>query len=110
MTRIASFSSVDEDGATAAADAARELCRQLGGVPDWVIGFFSAELKAEDVARGLSTRLPESVPLIGCSSYAEIDSQEAMTRSVVLLGGRASGLTAHTVSLRAEGQSSEQLG
>lgn len=110
MTKIASFSSVDEDGAVAAADAARELCRQLGGVPDWAICFFSAELNPEDVVSGLATRLPDSVPLIGCSSYAEIDSQEAMTSSVVLLGARGSGVAAHTVALRADGQSSLQLG
>ena len=110
MTQIASVSSVDEDGEAAAADAARQLCRQLGGVPDWALCFFSAELNADAVLRGLGTRLPKTMPLVGCSSYAEIDSQEAMTRSVVLLGARNSGVAAHPVALRVEGRSSSQLG
>lgn len=110
MARIISVSSVDDDGAIAAADAARELCRELGGIPDWVLCFFSAELQPAAVLRGLAQKLPESVPLVGCSSYAEIDSNEAMTRSVVLLGARDSGLVAHPVALPVAGRSSFDLG
>ena len=110
MARIVSVSCVDEDGARAAADATRELFRELGGTPDWVLCFFSAELDPESVRSGLFQRLPASVPLVGCSCYAEIDSQEAMTRSVVLLGARNSGLVAHTAALPAAGRSSFELG
>lgn len=57
MAKIISVPGVDDDGTIAAADAARELCRELGGIPDWVLCFFSAELQPDAVLRGLSQRI-----------------------------------------------------
>ena len=110
MAKFVSVSSVDDDGAAAASDAAHQLVRQLGGRPDWVLTFFSAEFAPEAVVRGLARKIPADVPLVGCSSFAEVDGAEAMTRSVVLLGARNSGLVAHPFSLPADGRTSFELG
>ena len=108
--KFASVSYVDDDPREAASEAVRELRHQLGGTPDWVLAFFSADLDPQQVADGLAGSLPSEVPVVGCSSYAEIDSSEALTRSVALLGARASGLTVQAAALTPDGRSPFELG
>src|SRR4051812_44393750 len=108
--KFASSSYVDDDPRLAAREAARELRQKLGGTPDWVVVFFSYEFPAADVLQGLYSVLPAQVQLVGCSSYAEIDTSEALTRSVSLLGARAPALTFSSVALTPQGRSSFELG
>jgi hypothetical protein len=107
---FASVSYVDDDPENAAREAVLELRRQLGGQPDWVLAFFSADLDPALVQKGLARSLPPEVVLVGCSSYAEIDSAEALTRSVTLLGCRSASCKAQAASLPADGRSPRELG
>lgn len=110
--RFASASSVDTSGnaSATARRAATQLQEELGGPPDWVLVFFSATLNPEHVTAGLAQSLPKDTPLIGCSSYAEINRLTALTHSVSLLGSRRSTLRAKTVALPSDNHTAFEMG
>lgn len=91
-----SVSIIHSNARSAAEEAAEELLAGLAGAPDLVFCFFSAELDAAEVTAGLRTRLPAPVQIIGCSSFAEVGQEEALTHSVTALGLRCPGVHIQT--------------
>lgn len=108
--RAFSVSIVHSDARSAAEEAAEELLEGLGGPPDLVFCFFSAELDAEQVVAGLRGRLPGPPDVVGCSSFAEVGQDEALTHSVTALGLRLPGLRWQAFAHPASDLSSAELG
>jgi len=105
-----SVSIVHDDARAAAEEAADELIEGLGSSPDLVLVFFSAEFKADDVIAGLQARLPSTTDVVGCSSFAEVSQDEAVTRSVTALGLRLPGVQWQTFARSPDGRSSYAIG
>ncbi|MCC6553770.1 MAG: FIST C-terminal domain-containing protein [Polyangiaceae bacterium] len=107
---IAVASIVHDDAFAAAQEVAGELLDELGGAPDLVLVFSSAELSAERVAGGLRGRLPGATRVVGCSSYAEINREEALTRSVTALGLRLGRIEQRSFAIAPGGGTSFEAG
>lgn len=86
IVRAQTISIVHENATAAGRDAAAELLDQLGSTPDVVLVFVSSVHDPAEVLEGLWSRLPRSVRLIGCSSFAEIGSSDALAGSVTVMG------------------------
>lgn len=86
--RAFSASIVDPDPASAGRTVAAELLDELGGPPELVLAFVSSRLDPAKALEGLVSRLPASVKIAGCSSFAEINSEEALEGSVTAMGFR----------------------
>lgn len=86
--RAFSASIVDPDPASAGRTVAAELLDELGGPPELVLAFVSSRLDPAKALEGLTSRLPASVKIAGCSSFAEINSEEALEGSVTAMGFR----------------------
>lgn len=86
MLKASTVSIVHEDAQRAGRDVASELLDRLGAKPDLVLLFASATYDAEQVVAGIFERLDSSTQLVGCSSYAEINAEEALTGSVTAMG------------------------
>lgn len=84
--RAVTVSIVNPDPARAGADVAEELLAELGQAPDLVLMFASAALAPQEVLDGFYSKLPATVRLIGCSSYAEVNNEEALSHSVTAMG------------------------
>ena len=97
MFKAVTVSIVHDDPTRAGVDAAQELLDELGRAPDLVLLFASAALAPQAVLDGLYSVLPATVRLIGCSSYAEINNDEALTHSVTAMGILLGPLTARIV-------------
>ena len=97
MFGAVTVSIVNPDPARAGADAAQELLDELGQAPDLVLMFASAALAPEAVIDGFYAVMPAAVRLIGCSSYAEINNEEALTHSVTAMGFRLGPVEARIV-------------
>ena len=110
MLRAATVSTVHEDAFTAGRDAAADLLAELGRAPDLVILFSSAKYDAARVLEGIHSRLSAAVPLVGCSSYAEIDSEQALTSSIVAMGLVLEGITVRTFHVEGRGVDSFTAG
>ena len=84
--QVAAVSIVHDDAHEAAKEAAFELKDRLGCDPDVVLVFFSAEFAAAEVSSGLWSELPKSTAVVGCSAFAELGPDGALTHSVTALG------------------------
>jgi hypothetical protein len=89
MLQAVSASIVPEEPQAGGREIADELLDALGASPDLVLLFVSGEHPTAPVVAGARSRLGAQVPLIGCSSFAEIGPDEAMTRSVTAVGLRS---------------------
>lgn len=96
MFRAVTVSVVHADSQEAGREVAEELCDELGAAPDLVILFAAARYAVQALLDGIYSRLPETCQLVGCSSYAQINSEEGLVDSVTALGLRLGGLSAHT--------------
>ena len=96
MFRAVTVSVVHPDPQQAGREVAEELCEQLAAAPDLVLVFAAARYAKSALLEGLGSALPASTQLIGCSSYAQINSEGGLTDSVTALGMRLGPLTAHT--------------
>lgn len=110
MLQAATVSIVHEDAFTAGRDAAADLLAELGRAPDLVILFSSARYDAARVLEGVHSRLPAAVPLVGCSAYAEIDNEQALTSSVVAMGLVLEGIEVRTFQVAGRGVDSFAAG
>lgn len=97
--RAATASYFGEDPEQAGRDAAEELLEQLGRAPDLLLVFASARYDHARVLAGLCGRLPQA-RVVGCSSYAEINSEEAVSGSVTVMGLVTEGREFATFALR----------
>lgn len=96
--RIATASIVNDDPEAAAQEAIRELTDQLGAPPSIVVVVFSADFSAQAIRDGIYRELPASSVLVGCSSYAELGPDGALTHSVTALGLQLPGYQARALS------------
>lgn len=110
MLRAATVSTVHEDAFTAGRDAAADLLAELGRAPDLVLLFSSAKHDAARVLAGVHSRLSAAVPLVGCTAYAEIDAEEALTASVVAMGLVLEGIEVRTFHVEGRGVDSFAAG
>lgn len=110
MLRAATVSTSHDDAFTAGRDAATELLADLGRAPDLVLLFSSARYDAARVLEGVHSRLPAGVPLVGCSSYAEIDGEQARTSSVTAMGLLLDGVELRTFHVAGRGVDSFAAG
>lgn len=110
MIRAATASILHEDSLSAGREAVAELLDRLGQQPDLVLAFASAAYDPEAVLSGLYSRLDARVPLVGCSSYAEINSDEALSKSVTVMGLVLEGVEIRTYRAAVEDGDSRALG
>lgn len=95
-----------DDPYQAGRDLAAELNDTLGGSPDVVLLFAAPTYDPHHLLAGLHRRLAPRVQLVGCTSYAEIGHEGAVSGSVTALGVRTRDLDAHAlVATRASGDS-----
>jgi len=92
MLSASTVSIIHDDPRMAGREVAAELADRLGAAPDLVLLFASATYDAEAVLGGLRERLPATSSIVGCSSYAEINGEEALTGSVTAMGLRLDAL------------------
>lgn len=88
MFKAVTASIVNPDPFQAGADVAQELLDELGQAPDVVLMFISAAVEPQAVLGGFYSVMPATVRLVGCSSFAEINNEEALTHSVTAMGMR----------------------
>ena len=81
---------MDDDPTQIGRDIAAELCELLGRAPELVLMFSAARYDHARVLAGLYERLP-TVRVVGCSSFGEINSEEALSGSVTAMGIAAEG-------------------
>jgi len=90
------------------------LREELDASPDLVILFATSHLDPEEVLAGVRSGLDPKTKVIGCSSNAEINSEEALTHSVTAMGCVLDRVTCDLFKLDSVGASSlaagEQLG
>lgn len=86
--RAATVSIVHTDALVAGREVAEELTLELDGPPEAVLLFVSSRHDPGQVLAGLRSRLPAKVVVAGCSSFAEINTDEGLTSSVTALGLR----------------------
>lgn len=84
--RAATVSIVHSDAMAAGREAADDLLAELGCAPQSVLLFVSSQLDPSRVLAGFTSRLPADVAIAGCSSFAEINSEEGLTSSVTAMG------------------------
>lgn len=77
---------VHEDAYQAGRQSAAELLVQMGRPPDVVLAFVTSRHAPERALEGLWSVLPARTRLLGCSSFAEIGTDEATAGSVTVMG------------------------
>lgn len=85
MIRAKTVSIVSDDAFSAGQECATELQEDLGSAPELMILFSASKYNHSQVLDGIYSVLP-NVQLAGCSSYAEINSEEGLTHSVTAMG------------------------
>ena len=85
MLQGATVSIVHDDSRQAGVDAGLELIDRLGRQPDLVLLFVSTKYDVSAVLAGLYEEFSPDVKLVGCSSYTEINNEEALTESVTAM-------------------------
>lgn len=110
MIRAATASILHEDPFSAGREVAAEVLEQLGAQPDLVLAFVSAACDPQAVLDGLYSRFAAHVKLVGCSSYAEINSEEPLSRSVTIMGLLLGEVELRTFRAAVEGGDSLSLG
>lgn len=110
MLQGATVSFVHDDSRQAGIDTGEELVQRLGRQPDLVFLFVSTKYDVHAVLAGLREILTPSVHLVGCSSYAEINEEEALTESVTAMGLVLGDISCKTVSVNDASAGSHAVG
>lgn len=97
MIHAKTVSIVHHDAYEAGLEAAEELLEQLGEPPQLLLAFVSTSLDPARALAGLREGVP-GVSVAGCSSYAEINSHEALSGSLTVMGLRFAGVEFRTFS------------
>lgn len=108
--QVAAVSIVHDDAHEAAKEAAFEIKDRLGCNPDVVLVFFSAEFAAAEVSSGLWSELDPGTAVVGCSAFAELGPDGALTHSVTVLGLSLPGYRSQVLSVLPGGGDSFQTG
>ena len=95
MINAHTASVVHDDAREAGVEVAEELMERFGEAPELVLAFVSTNLDPAQALAGLSEGLP-GARIVGCSSYAEINSEEALSGSVTAMGLRFEGVRFET--------------
>lgn len=91
------MSIVHDDPAEAGLEVAEELLEALGAEPQLLIAFVSTRMDPAPALAALNRELP-GAKVVGCSSYAEINSEEALSGSLTVMGLRFEGVAFETFS------------
>lgn len=110
MLQGATVSIVHDDSRQAGVDAGMELVDRLGRQPDLVLLFVSTTYDMQAVLEGLREQFDPAVKLVGCSSYAEINEEEALTASVTAMGLVLGNLQCMTVCVEDASAGSHAVG
>lgn len=106
MLTATTASITHDDPYQAGRDLAAELNDALGASPDVVLLFASPTYDPRRLLTGLYRRLTPRVQLVGCTSFAEIGHEGAVSGTVTALGVRTRDLEAHALyATRASGDS-----
>lgn len=106
MLSATTVSITHDDPYQAGRDLAAELNDALGASPDVVLLFAAPTYDPQRLLAGLHRRLAPRVQLVGCTSFAEITHESAVSGSVTALGMRSRDLAAHALqATRASGGS-----
>lgn len=106
MLTATTASITHDDPYQAGRDLAAELNDALGASPDVVLLFAAPTYEPHRLLAGLHRRLTPRVQLVGCTSFAEIGHEGAVSGSVTALGVRTRDLDAHALyATRASGDS-----
>lgn len=97
MLSATTASITHDDAFEAGRDLAAELLDGLGARPDVVLLFASSTYDPDRLLAGLHRRLDPAVRLVGCTGFAEINSDEALAGSVTALALRSDDLEAHAL-------------
>lgn len=108
--RAVTVSGYGDDARQVGKDVGSGLREALGADPDVVLLFCAAEYDAAAVLAGLYDRLDPGVRVVGCSSCAEINSEEATTGSVTAMGLRLGDVVATIVHASDPGHDSGAVG
>jgi hypothetical protein len=108
--RAATASVVHDDPVAAGQEVAEELIEELHAAPDLVLLFVAADLPLARVVEGLYSRLPGRTRVVGCSSYAEINREEALTHSATALGLRLGEISCQPFAIAPAGMTSFEAG
>ncbi|MCY1058693.1 FIST N-terminal domain-containing protein [Nannocystis sp. SCPEA4] len=106
MLAATTASITHDDPYQAGRDLAAELNDALGASPDVVLLFAASTYDPHSLLAGLHRRLARGVQLVGCTSFAEINHEGAVSGTVTALGVRTRDLAAHALhATRASGDS-----
>ncbi|PCC74472.1 Uncharacterized conserved protein, contains FIST_N domain [Nannocystis exedens] len=106
MLTATTASITHDDPFQAGRDLAAELNDTLGASPDVVLLFAAPTYDPHRLLAGLHRRLAPRVQLVGCTSFAEIGNECAVSGSATALGVRTRDLDAHALyATRASGDS-----
>ncbi|MBK9264896.1 MAG: FIST C-terminal domain-containing protein [Polyangiaceae bacterium] len=84
--RVATVSIVHPSSTIAGKEVAEGLILELGAAPRCILLFVSSRHDPRSVMDGLGRRLPDDTIVVGCSSFGEINAEEALTGSVTAMG------------------------
>ena len=86
MLRAASVSCSGDNSRAVGKDLGSELLDALGGDPDVVLLFAATRFDSAELLDGLFMRLSQETRVVGCTSCAEINSEEALSGSATAMG------------------------
>lgn len=110
MLTATTASITHDDPFQAGRDLAAELLEGLGGQPDVVLLFFSADYDPRRLLDGLHGRIDRGAQLIGCSTYGEIAGEEALAGSATAMAIRTDGLGARALKATHDRKDSYEVG
>lgn len=110
MLQAATVSIVHDDARSAGKEAATELIYQLDGPPDLVLLFVAPRYEPARLLEGLFSKLPKTTRLGGCSTFGEINSEEALGDSVTVMGIRSRDVAFRTFKVEKVGADSMAAG
>jgi hypothetical protein len=90
---------IHDDSLLAGKELARELLDELGRPPHLVLLFAWAKYDQARLLEGLYAELPATTRLVGCSSYGEINSEEAVAGTATAMGLIFEGIAFETFAV-----------
>ncbi|MEZ4382193.1 MAG: FIST N-terminal domain-containing protein [Nannocystaceae bacterium] len=110
MLQAASVSCSGDDSRAVGKDLGSELLDSLGRDPDVVLLFAATRYASADLLDGLAARLSPRTRVVGCTSCAEINSEEALSDSATAMGLCLDGVDVAVAHARDDADDSAAIG